>query len=53
MSRVDDAMRRAAEEAQGLDGAGTPAPVEGEDSVSLAREPFPIEMPDRRVSSEG
>ncbi len=53
MSRVDDAMRRAAEEAQGLDGTGAPAPVEGEDSVSLAREPFPIEMPDRRAKSEG
>ena len=55
MSRVEEAMRRAAEyAATGLPQADVetaaepiaPAPV---DSALLAREPFPLEMPDRRT----
>jgi len=37
MSRVDEALRRAAEEARG-----------GEDTAALAREPFPIELGEHR-----
>ena len=41
MSRVDDAMRRAAER---------PADVD-HDTIALAHEPYPIEMPDRHWSA--
>jgi protein-tyrosine kinase len=52
MSRIDEAMRRAA----GAGGTVEPAPVESVEDLqteaseaqALSREPFPIEMPDRR-----
>jgi capsular exopolysaccharide synthesis family protein len=50
MSRVDEAMRRAAEGARGASSgvAVDSTPVDEQDTEDLAREPFPIEMPDRR-----
>jgi len=50
MSRVEEAMRRAAEEARGTTSAAIAdtAPGEEQDTEALGREPFPIEMPDRR-----
>lgn len=50
MSRVDEALRRAAE--RSVEGAQIPkagAGVAGEDIGALASEPFPLEMPDRRA----
>lgn len=54
MGRVDEAMRRAAERAGGvpepaMPGAGAAVETLAEqDIAALAREPFPIEMPERR-----
>jgi protein-tyrosine kinase len=55
MSRVEEALRRAA--AQAADGqAGAEPSLEQEtpaiDPTALAREPFPVEMPDRKVIVE-
>jgi receptor protein-tyrosine kinase len=56
MSRVDEALRRAAEQTgnEGLPPAGeTRSSVEAEplETESLAREPFPLEMPERRAAN--
>ena len=49
MSRVDEAMRRAAEQAHSAAGAATVStPLEEQNAEELAREPFPVEMRDRR-----
>ena len=53
MSRIDEAMRRAAEQAEGDEPATEARTAERRDlsspqTVGLAREPFPLEMPDRR-----
>jgi protein-tyrosine kinase len=50
MSRVDEAMRRAAEEARDVPSAAAAgsATIEDQDTEALAREPFPIELPERR-----
>ena len=51
MSRVDEAMRRATEEARGVapEVAATSAVTLGDQhSDALASEPFPIEMPEQR-----
>jgi capsular exopolysaccharide synthesis family protein len=52
MSRIHEALRRAAEEraetsADALD-ASTPEPVDGDSVSALAREPFPVEIGQRR-----
>ena len=48
MSRVDEAMRRAAEgSVDGKQDRGVASPIEDQDAGTLAREAFPIEMPDR------
>jgi hypothetical protein len=46
MSRIDEALRRAAEQAAG--DQRHPAPIEGAEADRLAREPYPVEL-DRRV----
>jgi len=53
MSRVDEALRRAAERAVEngaavIDVAAGAGGVSAQDPAELAREPFPIEMPERR-----
>lgn len=48
MSRVDEAMRRAAESSvDEKQDRNLAIPIEDRDAVTLAREAFPIEMPDR------
>jgi protein-tyrosine kinase len=47
MSRVEEAMRRAAEMGNDVPSAAASA-VEEQDTDTLAREPFPIEMPERK-----
>ncbi len=48
MSRVDEAMRRAAESSvDEKQDRSLAIPIEDRDAVTLAREAFPIEMPDR------
>ncbi|HUE86401.1 MAG TPA: CpsD/CapB family tyrosine-protein kinase [Vicinamibacterales bacterium] len=52
MSRIDEALRRAAEERTadpgGVDRARTPQPPEGDRVSAFSREPFPIEIASRR-----
>ena len=54
MSRVDEAMRRAAEREEetgatvGVEASPEEAALPAEDAADLAREPFPIELPERR-----
>jgi capsular exopolysaccharide synthesis family protein len=50
MSRVDEAMRRAAEGGRDVPSAtaAVTVPVGEQDTEELSREPFPIEMPDRK-----
>jgi capsular exopolysaccharide synthesis family protein len=52
MSRVDEAMRRATEEARGVPSAAAAdagaAALGDQHTDALAREPFPTEMPERR-----
>jgi capsular exopolysaccharide synthesis family protein len=49
MSRIDEALRRAAEGGRGESPDESPQPLTtGVDPAEFAEEPFPIEMPDRR-----
>jgi capsular exopolysaccharide synthesis family protein len=51
MSRIHEALRRAAEErSDGVEPleAGTPPPVDGDAVTALAREPFPVEIGQKR-----
>jgi len=49
MSRVDEAMRRAAGESRGAaSGAAVSPPAADQDTEALAHEPFPVEMPEWR-----
>lgn len=54
MSRIDEALRRAAAgqitPADSLDGTAAPERATGQDVAVLAREPFPVEIAERRRS---
>jgi capsular exopolysaccharide synthesis family protein len=56
MSRVDEALRRAAEQPGGGPASTEPRETDGLEpleAAALAREPFPIEMPERRHTRSG